>query len=87
MRKRIRSVALEEADKTAVSEATKAAKEELEKADSEEAVKEVVEKLTKVTDPIFTKFYQQNPEAAAEAAKQAGFDQGDPNDGKDGTVD
>ncbi len=78
---------LEEADKTAVSEATKTAKEELETADSEEAVKEVVEKLTKVTDPIFTKFYQQNPEAAAEAAKQAGFDPNDTGDGKDGTVD
>ena len=78
---------LEEADKTAVSEATKAAKEELETADSEEAVKEIVEKLTKVTDPIFTKFYQQNPEAAAEAAKKAGFDPNDAGDGKDGTVD
>ncbi len=80
---------LAEEDKTAIGEATKAAREELEKADTEEAIKEVVDKLTKVTDPIFTKFYQQNPEAAAEAARAAGIDPEDPNgDGaKDGTVD
>lgn len=80
---------LDEADKTAVLDAAKTAKEELEKADSEEAVKEIVEKLTKVSDPIFTKFYQQNPEAAAEAAKNAGFDpnQTDGDGGMDGTVD
>ena len=52
-----------------------------------------MEKLTKVTDPIFTKFYQQNPEAAAEAAKQAGINPDDfqggvnPDGGVDGTVD
>ncbi len=79
---------LEEADKTAVLEAAKTAKEELESADTEEAVKEVVEKLTKVSDPIFTKFYQQNPEAAAEAAKNAGIDpDGGADGGMDGTVD
>ena len=33
-----------------------------------------MDKLAKVSDPIFTKFYQENPEAAAEAARQAGFD-------------
>ncbi len=83
---------LEEADKTQVTEATKTATEELAKAESEDDVKAVVEKLTKVTDPIFTKFYQQNPEAAAEAAKQAGINPEDfqgganPDGGVDGTV-
>ena len=52
----------------------KEAREALEKAESDEEVKNIVAKLSKVTDPIFTKFYQENPEAAAEAAKQAGFD-------------
>ena len=84
---------LEEADKNQVTEATKTATEELAKAESEDDVKAVVEKLTKVTDPIFTKFYQQNPEAAAEAAKQAGINPDDfqggvnPDGGVDGTVD
>ncbi|MEG2450673.1 MAG: molecular chaperone DnaK, partial [Clostridia bacterium] len=65
---------LTEDDKTAIKEAVKEAREGLEKAESEDTVKEVVAKLSKVTDPIFTKFYQENPEAAAEAAKAAGFD-------------
>ena len=63
-----------DADKTALTDAVKEAREALEKAESDEEVKSIVAKLSKVTDPIFTKFYQENPEAAAEAAKQAGFD-------------
>ena len=63
-----------DADKTALKDAIKEAREALEKAENDEAVKEIVAKLSKVTDPIFTKFYQENPEAAAEAAKAAGFD-------------
>ena len=63
-----------DADKTALKDAVKEAREALEKAENDEAVKEIVAKLSKVTDPIFTKFYQENPEAAAEAAKAAGFD-------------
>ena len=81
---------IEEADKTAISDATKEARESLEKAETEEDVKALVEKLTKVTDPIFTKFYQQNPEAAAEAAKAAGINPDDyqgGSDGANGTVD
>lgn len=84
---------LEEADKTAVEEAAKTAREDLEKAQTEEEVKTLIENLTKVSDPIFTKFYQQNPEAAAEAAKAAGIDPNNMGDmggadgGADGTVD
>ncbi len=77
---------LAEDDKNAVNEAAKTAREELEKAETEEDVKALIEKLTKVTDPIFTKFYQQNPEAAQDAAKKAGFDP-DSDGGMDGTVD
>ena len=79
---------LEDADKEAVNEATKTARVELESAETEEQVKELIEKLTKVSDPIFTKFYQQNPDAMAEAAKAAGINPDDmnPDGGMDGTV-
>ena len=65
---------ISEADKTALKDAIKEARESVEKAETDEAVKEAMSKLSKVSDPIFTKFYQENPEAAAEAARQAGFD-------------
>ena len=61
-------------DKTALNDAIKVAREEFEKAESEDDVRTAMDKLAKVSDPIFTKFYQENPEAAAEAARQAGFD-------------
>lgn len=61
-------------DKKALEDAGKEAKEAVEKATTEEEIKSAVEALSKVSDPIFTKFYQENPEAAAEAAKAAGFD-------------
>ena len=61
-------------DKTALNDAIKVAREEFDKAESEDDVRTAMDKLAKVSDPIFTKFYQENPEAAAEAARQAGFD-------------
>lgn len=70
-----------DADKDALKDAIKEAREGLESAATDEDVKAVVQKLSKVTDPIFTKFYQENPEAAAEAAKQAGFDPNAANNG------
>ncbi len=82
---------IEEADKTAIEEAVKTARVELETAETEEQVKELIEKMTKVSDPIITKFYQSNPEAMQEAMKNAGINPEDmPNgdkDGMDGTVD
>ena len=65
---------LTDSDKTALNDAIKVAREEFDKAESEEDVRTAMDKLAKVSDPIFTKFYQENPEAAAEAARQAGFD-------------
>ncbi|HKL94291.1 MAG TPA: molecular chaperone DnaK [Clostridia bacterium] len=56
-----------EDEKTKLTEATKEAKEALEKAETQEAVKELVEKLSKTSDPIFSKFYQEHPDAAAGA--------------------
>ena len=78
-----------DADKTSLNDAVKEAREALEKAETDEAVKDIVAKLGKVSDPIFTKFYQENPEAAAEAAKAAGFDPsaaGGAQGGADGVV-
>ncbi len=63
-----------ESDKTTLEDAIKVAREDFEKAETEEDVRKAMEVLSKVSDPIFTKFYQENPEAAAEAAKAAGFD-------------
>ncbi len=79
---------LTEDDKNSLHEAVKEARESFEKAEAEEDVRSAMDKLAKVSDPIFSKFYQENPEAAAEAARQAGFD---PNNmdmgGANGTVD
>ena len=55
---------LADEDKDAIAEAIKTARTELETAENEEQVKTLVEKLTSVSDPIFTKFYQQNPDVA-----------------------
>lgn len=81
---------ISEDDKKTLEEASKTAAEEIAKAEDVEKVKEAVEKLSKASDPIFTKFYQENPQAAADAAKAAGFDpnaQSGGQDGFDGTVD
>ena len=77
---------LSDDDKNALNDAIKEARESFEKAEAEEDVRSAMDKLSKVSDPIFSKFYQENPEAAQEAARQAGFD---PNNmgGQNGTVD
>ena len=77
---------LSDDDKNALTDAIKEARESFEKAETEEDVRTAMDKLAKVSDPIFSKFYQENPEAAQEAARQAGFD---PNNmgGSNGTVD
>lgn len=77
---------LSDDDKNALNDAIKEAREAFAKAEAEEDVRTAMDKLAKVSDPIFSKFYQENPEAAAEAARQAGFD---PNNmgGANGTVD
>jgi molecular chaperone DnaK len=79
-------------DKNKINDAVKTAREELEKAEDEDAVKTLVANLSKVTDPIFTAFYQSNPDEAAKAAKEAGFDPNNmggasASDAKTGTVD
>ena len=60
-------------DKKALEDAVKEAHEGLEKAESEADVMAVSEKLGKVSDPIFTKFYRENPQAAEEDMRKAGL--------------
>ncbi len=47
-----------EEDKTALENAAKEAKEKLEKAEDAETVKEITEELSRISNPIFTKLYQ-----------------------------
>ncbi len=76
-----------EDDKKVLNDAVKEARDEFAKAESEDDVRTAMDKLAKVSDPVFTKFYQENPEAAAEAAKAAGFDPNDMGGAANGTVD
>ena len=46
----------------------------LEKAESKEDVDTIAKDLSKVTDPIITKFYQDNPDEMKKAAEAAGID-------------
>jgi len=55
---------LSDDDKKALEDASKEAGEAISKAESVEDVKAAIEKLSKVSDPIFTKFYKENPSAA-----------------------
>ena len=68
---------VEEADQTAMKDAIKDAKEKLEKAESKEDVDKIAQDLSKVTDPIMTKFYQANPDELKKAAEQAGINPDD----------
>ena len=63
---------LESEDKETLESASKEAKEKLEKATTVEEIKEITEELSKTTNPIFTKLYQQaqqqNPQEGAGSA-------------------
>ena len=73
---------IEEADQNAMKDAIKDAKEKLEKAESKEDVDNIAKDLSKVTDPIMTKFYQANPDELKKAAEQAGINPDDMNPGQ-----
>ena len=68
---------VEEADQNAMKDAIKDAKEKLEKAESKEDVDKIAQDLSKITDPIMTKFYQANPDELKKAAEQAGINPDD----------
>ena len=84
---------LQEADKDAIVQAIATAREEFESAETEEDLRGLMEKMTEVSDPIITNFYQQNPEVMAETMRNAGIDPDNINfggadgDGVDGTID
>lgn len=61
---------VEEADKKSIEDAVKDAREKLEKTDDVQEIQKIVEELSKVSDPVFSKLYQQGagqPGAEGEA--------------------
>ena len=58
---------LDPADKTTLEQAAATAKDKLSKATTVEEVKELTEELSKATNPIFTKLYQQAQQAGGDA--------------------
>ncbi len=84
---------IEEADKDALKEAVETARKDFETAETEEAIRGIIEYMTTVSDPIITKFYQQNPDVMAETMRNAGIDpdsvnvSGGDDSGVDGTID
>ncbi len=71
---------VEEADKTAIEEAVKDAREKLEKTDDVAEIQKIVEELSKVSDPVFSKLYQQG-------AGQPGEEAGNADNANDGNAD
>lgn len=71
---------VEEADKTAIEDAVKDAREKLEKTDDVAEIQKIVEELSKVSDPVFSKLYQQG-------AGQPGEEAGNADNANDGNAD
>ena len=67
---------LSEDEKNTLTEAAKNAKEKLNTATDAESVKSITEELSKATNPIFTKLYQQAAANGAAGTEQAGSDDG-----------
>ncbi len=65
---------LDPADKTTLEQAAATAKDKLSKATTVEEVKELTEELSKTTNPIFTKLYQQAQQAGGDANATGGDD-------------
>ena len=65
---------LSEEDKKALQDATAKAKEDI-NTDDIEAIKKAVEELSSVSNPIFTKLYQQEGAQGADGTTAEGFDQ------------
>ena len=65
---------LDPADKSTLEQAAATAKDKLSKATTVEEVKELTEELSKTTNPIFTKLYQQAQQAGGDANAAGGDD-------------
>ena len=76
---------VDENDKKTIEDAVKDAREKLEKTDDVSEIQKIVEELSKVSDPIFSKLYQQGAGQPGEDAGQ-GSDAGN-NDGNADNID
>lgn len=76
---------VDEADKKSIEDAVKDAREKLEKTDDVQEIQKIVEELSKVSDPVFSKLYQQG--AGQPGAKGAANNTDSTNDGNADNID
>lgn len=76
---------VEEADKKSIEDAVKDAREKLEKTDDVQEIQKIVEELSKVSDPVFSKLYQQG--AGQPGAEGAANNTDSTNDGNADNID
>lgn len=76
---------VEESDKSTIENAVKEAREKLDKTDDVDEIKKIVEELSKVSDPIFSKLYKNGAEQPNDANPDMGGEQ--PKDSNDGNAD
>lgn len=76
---------VEEADKKSIEDALKDAREKLEKTDDVQEIQKIVEELSKVSDPVFSKLYQQG--AGQPGAEGAANNTDSTNDGNADNID
>lgn len=76
---------VEEADKKSIEDAVKDAREKFEKTDDVQEIQKIVEELSKVSDPVFSKLYQQG--AGQPGAEGAANNTDSTNDGNADNID
>lgn len=76
---------VDEADKKSIEDAVKDAREKLEKTDDVQEIQKIVEELSKVSDPVFSKLYQQG--AGQPGAEGAANNTDNTNDGNADNID
>lgn len=76
---------VDEADKKSIEDAVKDAREKLEKTDDVQEIQKIVEELSKVSDPVFSKLYQQG--AGQPGAEGAANNTDSMNDGNADNID
>ena len=76
---------VDEADKKSIEDAVKDAREKLEKTDDVQEIQKIVEELSKVSDPVFSKLYQQG--AGQPGAEGAANNTDSKNDGNADNID
>ena len=76
---------VDEADKKSIEDAVKDAREKLEKTDDVQEIQKIVEELSRVSDPVFSKLYQQG--AGQPGAEGAANNTDSTNDGNADNID